>query len=84
MKVLDHRGPVHCTHLLSLLVDWEVAGLDAQHPTTTETQHVLGGKEKCTIIYLRGRKVVWLRVNMEPCSPTSQWVFQATLFALGS
>ena len=49
---------MHCTHLLSLLVDWEVAGLDAQHPPTTETQHVLGGKEKCTIMYLRGRKVV--------------------------
>lgn len=39
------------TCLLSLLVDGEVAGLDAQHASTTETQHVLheGGGESSTV-----------------------------------
>lgn len=30
-----------CTHQMSLLMNWEITGFDAQHTTSTKTQHVL-------------------------------------------
>ncbi len=49
-------------YLLLSLVSWEVAGLDTQHPVTTETQHVLHKYMGllCTCMY---------RVNNPQCIP---------------